>query len=205
MNPNSNFRQIRLSTFSCLGHCCTKETATVQEILLLNREEEYKKITKASLPSLSLADLTLAEMFVRVTVWSLRSSYVHPHHSVGDLYTQLPALLGHTTSFRRTQIKAEYSTTSIPRAEDHICLCAQGNICSRLLRYFSAFQDTKLELMEYSVLQAFYFFFSPFFLSVHSCLKLTKQKIIIPGECYVCVIFSTVLIITVFHMPLLIT
>lgn len=93
----------------------------------------------------------------------MRSTHVHPHHSTDDLYTQLPPLLigkAHITSLRNTQIKAVYSTASLPREEDNIHLCAQGNVCSWLFRCFSALQDTKLDLIEYSVLQDFFFPFS---------------------------------------------
>lgn len=86
---------------------------------------------------LSLADLILAEVFLRVSFWSMRSTHVHPHHSMDDLYTQLPPLLVgkvHITSLRHTQIKAVYSTASLPRAEDNINLCAWGNFCSQLFR-----------------------------------------------------------------------
>lgn len=119
-----------------------------------------------STPS-SLADLTLAEVSLRVLVWSMRSTHVRPHHSMDDLYTQIPPLLVgkvHVTSLTHTQIKAVYSTASLPRAEDNIHLCAQRNVCSWLFRCFSALQDTKLDLVEYSVLQDFFFHFpfSPF-------------------------------------------
>lgn len=127
LNPNSNSGQVRLRTFSCFGHCCTKEMANCPGNPIVEQKGRLKNHKSLSTP-LSLADLTLAEVFLRVLVWSMRSIHVQPHHSMDDLYTQLPSLLigkVYIIYLRHTQIKAVYSTASLPRAEDNIHLWAQ--------------------------------------------------------------------------------